>query len=522
MTAAATAGEVAASGGGRGEGLGRGTSANLVGTAASAIANLAFTVVVTRGVGRHEAGELFTATSLFLLLQMTSKLGADTGATYFVSRSVSLDGGSRTRGYLRALIRPVVVATVLACAVLVVLAELWDDSSGNADTAVFVLALVAFLPAATASDIALAATRGFGDMRPTVLLDKVVRPAGQLLLVAIAVEVGAGLWLPVAWGLPYVVTAVLAGRAIGVAVSAHRPARRAAPPTTRDAGSGLTREFWRFSGPRALASVAQTVMQRLDIVLVALMRGPRDAAVYTAATRFLTVAQMVNLAISQPLQPRLSGLLARGDLAGAKDVYQRTTGWLVLLAWPILLWCAVSGSLYLRVFGRGYSTSAAVAVVVILALTMSAAFLCGTVDMLLIMAGRTTWNLANTVAALVVLVVLDVLLIPGLGIVGAAVGWAAAIAVNNLAPLYQVHRSLGLHPFGRGTLAAAAVGGLSFGVLPEVVLRLGHDSWSALGVGTLLGAALFLAGLWWARDALALRELMVALPRGRGRARRAG
>ena len=41
--------------------------------------------------------------------------------------------------------------------------------------------------------------------------------------------------------------------------------------------------FWSFTLPRGLAAIAQIALQRLDILLVAGMRGPAAAAVYTAA-----------------------------------------------------------------------------------------------------------------------------------------------------------------------------------------------------------------------------------------------
>jgi O-antigen/teichoic acid export membrane protein len=224
---------------------------------------------------------------------------------------------------------------------------------------------------------------------------------------------------------------------------------------------------------------------------------------------------MVNLAISQPLQPRLSGLLAVGDTAGARAIYQRTTGWLVLLSWPLLLVCSVAATWYLKVFGSGYASSAAVTVVVVLAVTMLLATLCGTVDMLLIMAGRTTWNLANTSVALVLLVVLDVTLIPTIGIVGAAIGWAAAIAVNNLAPLAQVHHVLRLHPFGRATGVAALVAGVAFGVVPALATWLVSSGWPTLLASLAVGGVLYLAGLWRWRRLLAVDELLGSLPGGR-------
>ncbi|HEV3397924.1 MAG TPA: polysaccharide biosynthesis C-terminal domain-containing protein, partial [Actinomycetes bacterium] len=71
------------------------------------------------------------------------------------------------------------------------------------------------------------------------------------------------------------------------------------------------------------------------------------------------------------------------------------------------------------------------------------------------MGGRSAWNLANTVLALGANLALNFALTPRWGLAGAAVAFAAGILLNNLLPLVQVWRSMGLHPFGPGTGVAA-------------------------------------------------------------------
>ena len=87
-------------------------------------------------------------------------------------------------------------------------------------------------------------------------------------------------------------------------------------PAGERAGPGLA-GFWRFNAPRSLATIAQMIIQRLDIVLVGIMRGPVEAAIYTAATRFLVVGQLGNAALSMAAQPQLTHLFAIGDRRGA-------------------------------------------------------------------------------------------------------------------------------------------------------------------------------------------------------------
>lgn len=79
----------------------------------------------------------------------------------------------------------------------------------------------------------------------------------------------------------------------------------------------------------------------------------------------------------------------------------------------------------------------------------------GAVDVVLLMGGKSIWNLANTVASLTLNLVLNLLLIPRLGITGAAIAWSVSILVNNLAPLTHVWAFLWLHPFGSAVARAA-------------------------------------------------------------------
>jgi O-antigen/teichoic acid export membrane protein len=120
------------------------------------------------------------------------------------------------------------------------------------------------------------------------------------------------------------------------------------------------------------------------------------------------------------------------------------------------------------------------------------------------MGGRTRWNLYNVLAALGTMVALDALLIPLWGAVGAAVGLAAAVLVNNLVPLAQIWRTLGVHPFGRPTLEAAALAAGACGVPPLVATAAGPAAVTATSAA---GALCFLAGAYRMRRRLNLHLL---------------
>jgi len=267
----------------------------------------------------------------------------------------------------------------------------------------------------------------------------------------------------------------------------------------------LASEFWRFSAPRALSRVFTISLQRFDILVVGALQGPAEAAIYAAATRFLVLGLMFVQAIQQVMTPKIAECLALGDDPRAETIYRTTTTWLTLVSWPIYLMALLFSPLLLSIFGPGFDQGATAAAILCAAMLVATA--CGPVDSVLLMGGRSMLSLMNTGLALATNVGLDLILVPRIGITGAALGWAAGILVNNLLPLWQVHRYHRMHPFGRGTLTAMAACVLSFGVAAGVLrLLLGADVVAFLVAG-LVGTAVFVVIVRSRFDVLELAAL---------------
>jgi O-antigen/teichoic acid export membrane protein len=505
--------------------IARGGALNLGGALVSAVASLGLTLIVTHSFSRPVAGAFFVAMSLFLIVEAVANLGAYNGVIYFIARLRALGAERRIPAIMRATIIPVLISSVLGAAALAGLASplarlLLDgraaDGVSPAAVAAALRTLAVALPFAALTDTLIGAARGYHEMRPTVLIDRIGRSGLQTLGVLAAALAGSSALLAPAWALPYVGASVVAVFWLRRITRAHRPAlstrgggseqagRRKPDPAAGDNRHGKpnAKGFWRFTGPRSVASVAQIVIQRLDIVLVGIMKGPVDAAIYTAATRFLVAGQLGSVAISMAAQPQFTRLFAVGDRAGANAVYQATTCWLVLLTWPLYLLAAIFGPSVLAVFGHAYHAGSTVMLILALAMLVNTA--CGQVDMVLITTGRSSWSLVNGLLAMGVNVGVDIALIPRLGITGAAIGWAAAIGVANLMPLVQVAVAAKVHPFGPGTAAACLLTTVSFAVIPLATRSLAGSSGfvSIAAIGT--GCAVMAAGSLWLRDALRL------------------
>jgi O-antigen/teichoic acid export membrane protein len=423
---------------------------------------------------------------------------------HFLARARALGRPQTVGGYLRTGLVPVLAVGAIAALVLAVatpaVLHLVAGKHPIPHGTALVLTVALAVPLAAGYDLVMAATRGLGPVRPTVLVERLLRPFLQALFVLAAVVAGGGAYaVVVAWLAPYVVAA-----AVGtwwLAAILHRQGVDWRLPIDRTERRG----FWRFTMPRAFTGIVQIALQRFDILLVGAMLGPAAAAVYAAATRFVIIGQLGNQAISNVVQPRLGMLVANDDLDGARRLYRVSTAWVIALAWPVYLVVAIAAPLILTVVGHGYRSG--VSTMVVLAVAGLVASACGLVDFVLITVGKTTWNLGNTVLALAVNLGVDIALIPHIGIVGAAVGWAVAIVTANLVPLAQVYRHLGFQPVSAAGVTVALLALVCFGVLPgAVALALGPRSPAVAGAAV-VGGCLYLAQLWRRRRELHLDVL---------------
>lgn len=308
---------------------GRGALGLLSGSAVSALANFGVAVVVARLLTQQSAGSFFTSIALFALIYGSSRLAADSGLVRFVSTHRSVGEPYDLASYMRAALVPVVgVSAFLGVALAITGPWLSEEVLGLPDGASRGLLLWAVLiPFAASSDVLVSATRAFDTFAPAVFIEKIARPVAQLILTVWAA------WVPLAvtsvvmlWALPYL------GSALWAALWLRRLAAR---DGARQLATGVTpwREFWRFNWSLSVASWVKVALQRLDVLLISALRGPIEAAIYVAATRFLVLGQLVGNSFSLSVQPlhrqacrplgpsrRQTVVLCQYDLAGSCEL----------------------------------------------------------------------------------------------------------------------------------------------------------------------------------------------------------
>ncbi|MGX9901872.1 lipopolysaccharide biosynthesis protein [Arthrobacter sp. SA17] len=311
------------------------------------------------------------------------------------------------------------------------------------------------------------------------------------------------LLLSAGWVAPYAIAGVLSVLIFRRMLRRRGIDHHTAPLNDR---SMVRREFWSFTWPRGIARLCQILLQRSDIILIAALLSVQDAALYTAATRFVALGQFATHAIQQVLQPRFSQLLAKGRHADAADVFRISTAWSMAVAWPLYMVTGAAGGFYLMIFGAGYNVESAGVVVILMSIAMLVSVAAGPLDTLLLMAGGSRTSLWIALATLAADISLCLILIPLWGIVGAAVAWGIAVLLKNLLTLERVKKLLAMDPFGWRSALVAVANVACLGI-PLLILSLLQRTqlWEFFGV-LAAGCLAYSFLLWLWRGSCAFRH----------------
>lgn len=183
----------------------------------------------------------------------------------------------------------------------------------------------------------------------------------------------------------------------------------------------LAREVMRYGFRAGMGTVLLLLNARLDFIIVGAIVGPGSLGIYAIASRFAELLRLPALAVNYVLYPtyaRDGGPMAAPK---ARHMIQRM-GWLTLAA-AVPLGVAASFVIPL-LYGEAFRDAVVPTYILIAGLCGSG--ISGVITAFLYGAGRPGLNSLAFGAGLFVTVVLDLLLIPAFGVIGAAVASSVA------------------------------------------------------------------------------------------------
>lgn len=277
----------------------------------------------------------------------------------------------------------------------------------------------------------------------------VVRPALFLVLVSGALLLGRGSLMPEA-------AMALQLIAVGCAcVSGTVWLYRRLPPQTRHAVPVYDTRAWIGGAlPFLLAGGLQLINGQTDLIMLGWFATAADVGVYRVVGLGAGSVLFVYAAVHGTLAPTIARLYAEGNIARLQNVVTRTARALLLVALPVCLVLAFFGKPILSgVFGPEYAAGT----IALAILATGQLIYTGTAlgALLLDMTGHQRDTTRIVAVSAISNAALNAVLIPALGVDGAALASATSLMVFGTMSVAAARRRLGLHviAFGRSQRA---------------------------------------------------------------------
>ncbi|WP_199857838.1 oligosaccharide flippase family protein [Erythrobacter sp. EC-HK427] len=219
---------------------------------------------------------------------------------------------------------------------------------------------------------------------------------------------------------------------------------RSVLPPAGDAEPEIRWKEWTLAMLPLTATTATTIVSNnTDILMLGILQPPEEAGVYRIAAQISVIAAILMQILRAIAAPQIAAAHARGDLALMRRLMVHT-GWAATAAaLGFVVVFAIFGEFALvLVFGPEYAASYWPCLVLALGSVLGAS--CTMVSIALQMTRNGGIVAKAAIVAAVFNVVLNLLLVPSFGALGAAIGTAVSLSVMQLQLAYQAQRILGV------------------------------------------------------------------------------
>ncbi len=451
------------------------------------------TAILTIFLGRALAAGQFGAFTFGLSVITLATLFADLGISSSTARFIAerRDQPNTAAAVFQTAIRLKLFTGVPVTALLFVLAGPICAVFGIADAVWVVRGCAIAMLMQTLFTLCLGTFIALGKLRYNLILatvESVVEVSATLSLVLLgAAATGAAFGRAIGYAVGLVVGLAVIHRTIGRLSMRHRE---------EDRSVVSPRQIIGYAGPLVLVEAAFRVFTSIDVLLIAaIVGGGAPVAAFALPVRLTIFLEYPGSAVSSAVSPRMTRRAKEGDIA----LLARSMRYLVILQMlitvPLLIW--PEAIMYL-LFGNKYPEASAV-----LRGLAPYVFLSGIAQLTTLTVnylGEAWRRVPLAVMMLTVNIVIDVLLLPRIGILAGAIGTSAAYAIWVPAHVWILRKRGGLHigPLIITTARSCLAAGAMIGAL--ALLGTGRVPFPLMLLGALVGPMVYIAVLFVLRE----------------------
>lgn len=206
-----------------------------------------------------------------------------------------------------------------------------------------------------------------------------------------------------------------------------------------------TKNWFKITIPIFLADGFYNLLTNVDILILASFVSPEKVGIYFAAAKTLALVHFVYFAVKAASAHRFAAYKAEGNKHRYEEFIRETIHWTFWPSLALAILMLVLGKYFLMLFGESFSAGESVIWILTIGIIVRASV--GAAESILTMSGKQNLCAAVYAASLFLAIILNIILIPKLGLDGAALATTIAMCFEAIALYIAARVSLGLHIF---------------------------------------------------------------------------
>ncbi len=211
-------------------------------------------------------------------------------------------------------------------------------------------------------------------------------------------------------------------------------------------GFHISRELITYSIPLIIGGMVSVIIQNTDLIMISNMIGETEVALYKVGTEISNFPSILLMVVNTVFPPVIASLYHRGELDRLRGLYKKITRWLALTSFIIISLLLVFRQNLLSLYGGEFLAAQNVLFYRAVGQMVNAAV--GSVWYIIIMTGHPKINMYGKFAACIINVGLNFILIPFMGIDGAAFASMMSTSFINILGYSIVKKILKVKVFG--------------------------------------------------------------------------
>jgi O-antigen/teichoic acid export membrane protein len=293
--------------------------------------------------------------------------------------------------------------------------------------------------------------RGFKQIKHYIFATEVIRRIIFIvfLLTAIIFDLGNIIYIIVAWILSEVIVNLYLTKKstdLGInwwSVLAVEP----------DKEKQLRTEIFHFSSTVIFISFVNFILGKIDRIMLGIYQSAESVGIYRIATLVVVLLGFFHDSSKGIFSSMISELYSSNQMDVLEELYSTITKWIIILSLPLTINIIIFSEVIMNFFGLEYVSGSLA--LIILALGHTVRISVGANGYILKMSGWEKIVLANNGLLALINIILNMILIPKLGMTGAAISTSLAIAVVNVMKIVEVSYFLDLIPYNKQYLHLA-------------------------------------------------------------------